>query len=198
LKEGNVPATLGISEAFSHRIAKWLFLSPVFAKTTRPLKLLPISIAMLIIGAFGSALARLDPALFFYLKDTIYSFTGVMILYVLNWIGLFLFAEVFTYLLYRRVGNSLQLLTCIGIATLPLMVFPYIYWIAPALFTNLSLADLDLALQGILIALQIWSILLVSSAFCFGKGLRLDKAIVVSLTAIYINMAVLFIMGRFA
>lgn len=32
LKEGNVPSTLEISEAFSHRLGKWLFLSPVFAK----------------------------------------------------------------------------------------------------------------------------------------------------------------------
>jgi hypothetical protein len=197
LKEGNVPATLGISEAFSHRLGKWLFLSPVFAKTVKPLRLLPISMAMLLIGAFGSAYARLNPALFFFLKDSVYSFTGIIALYVFNWIGLFLFAEIFTYLLYRRVGNSLQLLTCIGIATFPLMVFPYVYWLASIVFPNLSLADLDVATQGILIILQIWSLLLVSAAFCFGKGIRLDKAIVVSLTAMYLNITILFMLGSF-
>lgn len=197
LKEGNVPATLGISEAFSHRLGTWLFFSPVFAKTVKPLRLLPFSMAMLLIGAFGSAYARLDPALFFYLKDSVYSFTGIMASYVFNWIGLFLFAEIFTYLLYRRVGNSIQLLTCIGIATFPLMVFPYVYWIAPIVLPNLSLVDLDVATQGILIILQIWSLLLVSAAFCFGKGIRLDKAIVVSLTAMYLNIAILFMLGRF-
>jgi DNA-binding transcriptional ArsR family regulator len=186
LKDGNVPPTLEISEAFSHRIAKWLFLSPVFAKTAKPLRFLPVSIAILLIGALGSAYAKLDSALFFYFPYSTYSFTSAMALYIFNWIGLFLFAEFFTYLLYRRAGNDLQLLTCIGLATFPMAVFTYIY-----LFTS------DVVSQYILFALQIWSLLLVSAAFCFGKGIRLDKAIVVSLTAMYLNIAILFMQGRF-
>jgi len=198
LKEGNVPATLEISEAFSHRVGKWLFLSPVFAKTVKPLRLLPVSIAILLLGALGSAYAKLDSALFFYFPYSAYSFSSIMALYIFNWIGLFLFAELFTYVLYRRVGNDIQLFTCIGIAALPLTVYPYIYWIIPTIFSNLSLADLDMIMQYVLIILQIFSILLVSAAFCFGKGIRLDKAIVISLTALYLNIAILFILGRFA
>jgi DNA-binding transcriptional ArsR family regulator len=186
LKEGNVPATLEIGEAFSHRIAKWLFLSPVFAKTAKPLKLLPIAIAILLVGAFGSAYASLDPALFFYFPYSAYSFTSLTALYSFNWIGLFLFAELFTYLLYRRVGNDLQLFTCLGLASFPMAFFPYIY-----LFTSNFIS------QYILFILQVWNLLLVSTAFCFGKGIRLDKAIVISLTAMYLNIAILFMLGRF-
>jgi len=40
LKEGSLPASLGISETFSHRLGKWLFLSPVFALTAKPLRFL--------------------------------------------------------------------------------------------------------------------------------------------------------------
>jgi DNA-binding transcriptional ArsR family regulator len=186
LKEGNVPPTLEISEAFSHRVAKWLFLSPVFAKTIKPLRLLPVSITILLIGALGTAYAKLDSALFFYFPYSAYSFTSIIALYSFNWIGLFLFAELFTYLLYRRVGNDLQLFTCLGLASFPMAFFPYIY-----LFTS------DFISQYVLFILQVWSLLLVSAAFCFGKGIRLDKAIVISLTAIYLNMAILFMLGRF-
>jgi DNA-binding transcriptional ArsR family regulator len=182
LKEGNVPPALGISEAFSHRIAKWLFLSPIFAKTSKPLMLLPVSIAILLMGALGSAYAGLDSALFFYFPYSVHSFASITTLYIFNWIGLFLFAELFTYLLYRRIGNDLQLFTCLGLASFPMAVFTYIY------FTS----------QYILFVLQVWSLLLVSAAFCFGKGIRLDKAIVVSLTAMYLNIAILFMLGRFA
>jgi len=187
LKEGNIPPTLEISEAFSHRLAKWLFLSPVFAKTVKPLRFLPASIAILLVGALGAAYAQLDPALFFYFPYSTYSFTSVIVLYVFNWIGLFLFAELFTYLLYRRVGNDLQLFTCLGLAAFPVAIFPYIY-----IFIS------DVISQYILFILQIWSLLLVSAALCFGKGIRLDKAIVVSLTAMYLNIALLFLLGRFA
>jgi len=186
LKDGSVPPTLEISEAFSHRLGKWLFLSPLFAKTAKPLRLLPLSILILFIGALGSAYAKLDPALFFYFPYSPYSFTGIIALYVSNWIGLFLFAELFTYLLYRRVGNDLQLFTCVGLATFPVAIFPFIY-----LFLS------DVISQYALFVLQIWSLLLVSAAFCFGKGIRLDKAVVISLTAMYLNIAILFLLGRF-
>lgn len=197
LKEGTVPPTLG-SETLSHSIGKWVFLSPVFARTVQPLKSLPVSIAILLAGAFGSAYANLDPALFFYLRNSASSFTGTIALYLLSWVGLFLFGEFFTYLLYRRVGNSIQLFACLGIAALPLAVFPYIYIALPLAMPGLSLAYLDTVTQYLLVALQVWSLLLVGAAFCFGKGLRLDKAVVVSLTAMYLNIIILFMLGRFS
>ncbi|MDH5482727.1 MAG: winged helix-turn-helix domain-containing protein [Candidatus Bathyarchaeota archaeon] len=186
LKEGSIPATLEISEAFSHRLGRWLFLSPVFAKTTKPLRLLPVSIAILLIGALGTSYATLDSALFFYFPFSTYGSTTIAALFFFNWIGLFLFAEFLAYLLYRRVGNDLQLFTCIGLAAFPLAIFPYLY-----LFTS------EIVSQYAMFILQIWSLLLVSAALCFGKGIRLDKAIVISLTAIYLNIAILFMIGRF-
>lgn len=187
LKDGQVPATLEIGETFSHRFGRLLFLSPLFAKTVKPLRFLPTAILILFIGALGAAYAQLDSALFFYFQYSSYSFYTLVVLYIFNWIGLFLFAETFTYAVYRRVGNDLQLFTCIGLASFPLAIFPYIY-----LYVSEILA------QYVMIVLQIWSLLLVSAAFCFGKGLRLDKAIVISLTAIYLNIAVLFILGKFS
>jgi hypothetical protein len=187
LKDGNVPASLDMSEAFSHRIAKWVFLSPLFAQTSKPLRLMPVSIAILLVGAVGTAYAKLDSALFFYFPYSAYNFTSIIALYISNWIGLFLFVELFAFLLYRRVGNDIQLLACLGLAAFPMAVFPFIY-----LFIS------DIHSQYAMFVLQVWGILLVSAAICFGKGLRLDKAIVISLTAIYLNIAILFILGRFA
>jgi hypothetical protein len=66
-------------------------------------------------------------------------------------------------------------------------IFPYLHLILSQAIT-----------QYLVFIFQIWSLLLVSAALCFGKGIRLDKAIVVSLTAIYLNMAILFLLGRFA
>lgn len=199
LKEGSLPASLGISETFSHRLGKWLFLSPVFALTAKPLRFLPISAVVLILGAFGASLARLEPALFFYFPYSAYNFTSIMMLFIFNWIGLFLFAEAVAYVLFKRVGNDLQLFTCIGLAATPLAFFPYIYMAIPKILEGLSLSysELEMIRQGVLVILQIWSLLLVSAAFCHGKGLRLDKGILVSLTAIYLNIAVLFLLGRF-
>jgi hypothetical protein len=185
LKEGSLPPTLEIGETFSHRLGRWLFLSPVFTKTARPLKWLPISVFLLALGAVGSALASVDPMLFFYFPFSSYEFETIVLLFISNWIGLFLLSNLLIYVLYRRTGGNLQLFTCIGIAAFPLALFPYIY----------LLISHDVA-KYLLLAIQIWSLLLMSSAFCFGKGLRLDKGIVVSLTILYLNVMLLVILGR--
>ena len=75
--------------------------------------------------------------------------------------------------------------TCIGIAAFPLALFPYIYLVA-----SYNVA------RYLLLPIQIWSLLLISSALCFGKGLRLDKGIVVSLTVLYLNVMLLVVLGR--
>ncbi|MEM2281300.1 MAG: winged helix-turn-helix domain-containing protein [Candidatus Bathyarchaeia archaeon] len=200
LKDGNVPASLAISETLSHQAAKWLFLSPIFALTAKPYKLLPVSVAMFLLGAFGSSIAKLEPVLFFYFEGSMRSPTSIGVLFTLNWIGLFLFTEALTIALFRRVGNDMQLFTCIGLAALPLAVYPYIYVSIPTVLEVLNVYSLELAktVRDItLVVLQIWSILLVSAAVCHGKGLRLDKGIIISLTATYINIAALFVLGKF-
>jgi DNA-binding transcriptional ArsR family regulator len=199
LKEGSIPTSLGISETFSHRAVKWLFLSPLFAKTIKPWRLLPFSLAILILGAYGSAASRLEPALFFYFEYSTRSPTSTMALFIFNWVGLFLFTEALALAIFKRAGNELQLFTCIGLAALPLAAFPYIYMAVPVALEGFSLyyIEIEMIRQVILIILQIWSLLLVSAAACYGKGLRLDKGIIISLIAIYLNIAALFILGRF-
>lgn len=185
LKEGTLPPTLDVGEAFSHRLGRWLFLSPVFARTVRPLWLLPVSVLILVLGAVGSALVSVDPMLFFYFPFSSYEFETIVILFLSNWIGLFLLSNLIIYILYKRTGGNLQLFTCIGIAAFPLALFPYFY-----MFISYDVA------RYLLLAIQIWSLLLISSALCFGKGLRLDKGIVVSLTILYLNIMLLVILGR--
>lgn len=197
LKDGSIPTTLDISVTFSHRLGRWVFLSPLFARTTKTIMLVP-SMVILVLGAFGAAQAKLEPALFFYPSPySTYSQIGIISMYILSWVGLFLFVEIFTSILYRRFGNTLQLFICTGLAGFPLAVFPYIYLTALTMLPTLGSIELNAALQYVQIILQIWSLLLVTAGICFGKGLRLDKAFVVSLTAMYLNMAILFMFGRF-
>jgi len=185
LKGGRLPPTLEIGEALSHRFGRWLLLSPVFIKTTKRTWLLPISFLILAFGAAGTAIARLDSVLFFYFPFSGYELETIVILFFFHWIGLFLLSDLLIYLFYRRTGNDLQLLTCIGISAFPLVLFPYIYMFFPY--------DVVRYFQ---LPLQIWTLMLISSAFCFGKGLRLDKSIMVSLAIIYLNVMLLIISGR--
>ena len=184
LKEGSLPPTLAIEEAFSHRLGRWLLLSPIFTKTVKPERLLPISLLVLALGAIGAAQARVEPILFFYFPST-HELETIITLFLAHWIGLFLLSDFLIYLFHRRVGGDLQLFTCIGISAFPLALFPYIYMLAPY----------EVA-RYFLLALQTWGLLLLSAAYCFGKGLRLDRSIIVTLTILYLNIVLLIFLGR--
>jgi len=179
------PLVLQVGETFGHRLTKWFFLAPVFARTSQPLRLLPFSLAVLVLGAFGSALAASQSLLFFYLPFTGYQFEGTALLYVFNWVSLFLFCDLIIYLIFRRVGGDLQLFVCVGLASFPLALFPYFY-----LFFSYEVA------RYFLLVLIVWCVVLLSSAFSFGKGLRLDKSVVLSLLVLYLNVVVLLVSGQ--
>jgi len=187
MKEGKLSPTLHAKSAFGSKIGKWIFLTPMFVKTVRPERILPISILIYVLGGVGCAFADLRPFLFLYdFSFGAYEFEKTVIIYLLEWIGLFLFSDALAYLLYKRIGGELQLFTCIGLASFPLAIFPYI--------TMLLSYQITRFLQ---IAFQIWSLLLTSAAVSFGKGLRLDKSIIISLTAFYLNIIILVLMGIF-
>ena len=187
MKEGKLSPTLHAKSALGSKIGKWIFLTPIFMKTLRPERILPVSILIYILGGVGCAFADLRPFLFLYdFSFGAYEFEKTMIIYLSEWVGLFLYADSLAYILYRRVGGELQLFTCIGIASLPLAVFPYI-----TMLVSYQIA------RYVQIAFQAWSLLLTSAAISFGKGLRLDKSIIISLTALYLNVIILVFMGVF-
>jgi DNA-binding transcriptional ArsR family regulator len=187
LKEGGIPSALQMGETFSHRLAKWLFLAPVFAKTVQPLKMLPLALIILISGALGSAFAASQSLLLFYSPFTDYQFETTALLYLFNWISLFFFSDIVVYLFFRRSGGDLQLFVCLGIASFPIALFPFIY-----MFLSYEIA------RYFLFILSIWSVMLLSSAYSFSKGLRLDKSIVISLLVLYLNTVILLVTGRLA
>jgi DNA-binding transcriptional ArsR family regulator len=196
LKDGNVSPALKVgSEALSHRLGRWLFLSPVFAQSVHLRTFLPLAVAVLIVGAVGSAVAKQEPVFLFYFAST-KSFENVALMFLFYWVGLFLLADTTIYILFRRTGGDLQLFACVGMAALPLTLFPYVYIaILPYVIALVPPVSLWLP-RLVLLIFQVWTLLLISSALSFGKGLRLDRSIIVTLVILYINIIFLILLGR--
>ena len=184
---GAAASPLHVSETLRHRVARWLFLAPVFAKTVQPVRLLPVALLVLVGGAVGSALASSQSLLLFYAPFTEFQFETTALLYVFNWVSLFFFSELVIYAVFRRVGGDLQLFVCLGVASLPVAVFPYLYIVL----------SYEVA-RYFLLGLTLWCVLLLAAAFSFSKGLRLDKSMVLSLAVLYMNTVVLLALGRLA
>ena len=94
LKEGSVPAALNMGEALSHRLGRWVFLAPIYARLTRLEASLPVAVTILLFGAFGSAYAQIEPVFLFYFPST-RSFESIALMFFFYWVGLYIMLTFF-------------------------------------------------------------------------------------------------------
>ena len=192
VKEGTMPTALRLDRAYRVGWVRWVFLSPLMDKVANSKRWLPISIAIFLLGAIGSGLARLDPMLLFY-APTAGTFEMSATYFIFWWISAFLLLELLAYVLYRRTGDDVRLLTFIGVAAAPIAAYPYLHIV---LFSLIPAPLVVYSLRGALLVLQVWSLVLLTSALSYGKGLRLERAVVLSLIMLYANIALLILLGN--
>ena len=192
VKEGDMPAALKLDRIYQSGILRWLFLSPILSKMTAATKWLPLSALILAIGAVGAGLAKLDSLLLFYTPTT-RGFELSAAFFLFYWMGAFFLVDLLAYLLYRRSGDDIHLFVCMSVAALPLATYPYLYVL---LCLTVPPTVVTYVLRGILLALQVWSLILLTSAFSYGKGLRLERAVILGLALLYANIAIMIVLGN--
>lgn len=191
LKEGSMPAALKLDRTYQSGVLRWLFLSPILSRMNNSAKWLPISALILVLGAVGTALARLDPLLLFYTPTT-RGFELTAASFLFYWVGAFFFVDLLAYILYRRLGDDVHLFICMGVAALPLAAYPYLHMV---LSLTISPIMMTYVLRGVLLVFQVWSLILLTSAFSYGKGLRIERAVILGLSLLYANIAILIVRG---
>ena len=192
LKEGTMPAALKLDRIYQSGALRWLFLSPIFGRVNSASKWLPLSALILVLGAVGAGLARLEPLLLFYIPTT-RSFEMTAASFLFYWMGAFFLVDILAYILYRRMGDDVHLFVCMGVAALPLAAYPYLHMV---LFLTVPPIMMTYVLRGVLLILQVWSLILLTSAFSYGKGLRLERAVILGLSLLYANIAILIVQGN--
>lgn len=192
MSEDTLPAALNLDHVYQSGFLRWLFLSPLLDRVKGSVRWLPLSALIFAFGAVGAGLAKLDPLLLFY-SPTTRSFELTAASFLFCWIGAFFLADFLAYLLYRRSGDDVCLFVCFGIAALPLVAYPYLYMV---LALTVSATIVTYVLRAVLLLLQVWSLILLTSALSHGKGLRLERAVILSLSILYVNIALLIALGN--
>ena len=192
LTEGSIPTSLKLDKTYQSGRLRWIFLAPVFSMITNPIRWLPVSALILFFGAIGVSLSGLETLLLFY-TPTIHSFELEAAFFILSWISVFFFTDILAHLLFKRSGDDLHLFTCMTLAAIPLAAYPYIYIVLSSI---IPATIVTLLLRILLLILQVWTLILVTSALSYGKGLRLERSIIISLSLLYLNIALLIILGN--
>lgn len=151
---------------------------------------------VVLIMAFGSLImseAKLEPTLFF-LDFRASLHPGIVVArLLLGLLAILVVSEAVSRIFFRRGGGNLSLLIGATFSLLPLFVFPSLL----TLEKWGLLSSLTMPWSGLLqFFLQAWSLCALSCAISLSKGLRIEKAAVISLLLMYLNIGYIFILQR--
>ena len=169
------------------------FFSYIFA---RPAVGILVALLVIALGALVSFQAKLDPLLFFFDRVIQGRETLIPIELVASWFAVFLISDLLARGLYQRKGGHLLLLIGTSFAFAPVLLFPLLRYLDLSLGLRSPLTRDPTAVRTLLVALQAWAIVVLTYAVSLSKGLRIDKATIVSLIVAYSNILLLFVLGR--
>jgi DNA-binding transcriptional ArsR family regulator len=156
-----------------------------------PLRSLPLAILIVAFGGWVSSQTRLEPLLLFYLTPS--SATGsvwFLLMFPIGWLVTFALADVLSAIVFHRRGDDLRLLNGTAFAMLPLLIVPGLFSLVQLLSPGRPGGFSVILLP---IFLQAWVVCLLSSAVSIAKGLKLERAALISLGVVYLNILVLLV-----
>ncbi|OLD12711.1 MAG: hypothetical protein AUI50_00510 [Crenarchaeota archaeon 13_1_40CM_2_52_14] len=163
-----------------------------------PIRSLPLAILIVAFGGWISSQTRLEPLLLFYLTPTSGTVSALFLfMFPIGWLVTFIMADILSTLVFHRKGDDLRLLNATAFAMLPLLIVPGLFSLAQLLSPGGSLGYTAVLLP---IFLQAWVVCLLASAVSISKGLKLERAALISLGVVYLNILILLVglqMGLF-
>ncbi len=187
----NLPAAQGGIEKSLRLLLPSRFLSAV--QSLSPLAILGAAV-VLGLGSFSTYQAGLETVVLF-LNPSQQNPLLLGLGFLGNWLLIFAVADGIATFVFGRKGEHLVLLLGSAYALVPLLVF--IGWWDLASALSLQAPGLTtIALSRImLVVLQAWSLALMARIVSVLKGLRLDKAAVISLVLAYLSIMIAYVRG---
>ena len=149
---------------------------------------------VVLIIAFGSwitAEARLEPSLFFFDFRKFLSPEMIVVRLLIGLFVILLISEAISRIFFRRSGGNLRLLIGASFSLLPLFVFPGLLLLERWGF----IPSINMLWSSILqLFFQAWCLCALSCAISLSKGLRIERAAVISLVLMYLNIGYMFIL----
>ena len=163
-----------------------------------PIRSLPLAILIVAFGGWISSQTRLEPFLLFYVSPSSGTASALFLLmFPIGWLVTFVTADTLSTIVFHRGGDDLRLLNATAFAMLPLLIVPGLFSLVQVLSPGSSLGYTTVLLP---IFLQAWVVCLLASAVSISKGLKLERAALISLGVVYLNILVLLVglqMGLF-
>ncbi len=164
--------------------------------SSTPRKRIVEATAIIALGSWLLAEARLEPILLFFNSRPTVEPYMIAIEFFVSWLLIFALSDGLSYLIYRRKEEHLALLSGTAFSLSPIIFYAFLWALVKAISPGFLLNDIFW--WGLMLTCQIWSIGLLSIAISISKALRIDRAAVISFLIQYLNIVyVLFFVFRF-
>lgn len=151
------------------------------------------AVLILILGSWFLIEAKVEPILFFFNTGGSPSSEIIIAKLLTSLIVIVSVSEVISRIFFKRSGGVLCLFIGVSFSLIPLFIFPVLL-----LFENSNMPIFrDPLFEGIIqFFLQVWSLCILTSAISLSKGFKAEKAAIISLTLVYVNLGYLFFILR--
>jgi len=159
---------------------RWLFM------TLAELRMLSILAVILVLaaGALICYYARVELTLYVYSFRPVQAPWITSLKFILSWIAIYGLANLLTFIIHGRTGGYLTLLGGLAIATIPLLICPLLSLMVPGFSENYQL------LSAIMIAMQLLSCLLLSTAISVSKNMSIQRSLLIGFLILYLNLTI--------
>lgn len=156
-----------------------------------PLRSIPLTMIILLLGGWVSFQTNLEPLLLFYLNPS----RGIgqvwfLLMFPLGWLATFIVTDALASFVYQRRGGDLSLANGTAFSMLPLLIVPLLLFLVQPFSTVLRTTASLIVLQ---ILVQVWVICLLASAISISKGLRMERTALISLAVMYLNITAILL-----
>lgn len=153
-----------------------------------PVRHIPESIILLIVGGWLSHASGLQPLVLFYLNRGLPLYSA-MAQFFLSWLVVYGVAEIVCIALFRRRGGDASLLVGSAVSLYPMMLYAVVWLLNSNLGWGLENALGGWVIRGLLLLFQGWTFSVLAVSVSRAKKLSIDRASIVSLATAYVSIA---------
>jgi hypothetical protein len=160
-----------------------------------PLRFMPEVLIILFYGAWVFSQSSLEPMGLFITAGPLTLPHVTMVKFLAGWLIFSFLSSLLAFALFGRRGGDLDLLVGVAFSFLPLLFLPSLVFINIYFGLGMPVAG-NIVVDSLFFVFQGWALCLLTTAIGSAKGLKMERAVIISLIVLYLNIGYVLLLRR--
>jgi hypothetical protein len=160
-----------------------------------PLRFVPEVLIILLYGAWVFSQSSLEPIGLFITAGPLTLPHVIIVKFLAGWLIFSFLSSLLAFALFGRRGGDLDLLVGVAFSFLPLLFLPSLVFLNIYFGLGMPVAG-NIVVDILFFVFQGWALCLLTTAIGSAKGLKMERAVIISLIVLYINIGYVLLLRR--